>query len=174
VASFAVLADDSPGWRPSEYQSELLGWEHRFRFPTAKLLDHEHRLAVLQRDPKPLEQQVWQGIEDIEKKADMKYVTSVERLAIERGMAQGIEKGLEQGREQGRLDTLTRQLTRRFGPPSIRHARPTRPLDRPRAGCPYAGGGAGRALSHGRPQTACAKAREPSTPIPHRRPRSSI
>ena len=116
MASFAVLADDSPGWRPSEYQSELLGWEHRFRFPTAKLLDHEHRLAVLQRDPKPLEQQVWQGIEDIEKKADMKYVTSVERLAIERGMAQGIEKGLEQGREQGRLNTLTRQLSRRFGP----------------------------------------------------------
>ena len=45
----------------------------------------------------------------------MKYVTSVERLAIERGMAQGIEKGLERGREQGRLNTLTRQLTRRFG-----------------------------------------------------------
>jgi hypothetical protein len=38
----------------------------------------------------------------------MKYVTSVERLAIERGMAQGIEKG--------RLDTLTRLLNRRFGP----------------------------------------------------------
>jgi hypothetical protein len=62
--------------------------------------------------PKPLEQQVWQDIEDIERKADMKYVTSVERLAIERGMAQGMERGLE----KGRLDTLTRQLTRRFGP----------------------------------------------------------
>jgi hypothetical protein len=82
--------------------------------------------------PKPLEQQVWQDIEDIERKADMKYVTSVERLAIERGLAQGMEKGLaqglergieqgieqgiERGREQGRLETLTRLLTRRFGP----------------------------------------------------------
>ena len=174
VASFAVLADDSPLWRPSEYRTELLGCELWFRFPTAKLLDHEPRLTELQRNsnpfalvtaahlmtlrtrhddqrrfaakrqlvkllyaqdwnrqrvinlfaiidwmltlPKPLEQQVWQDIEDIERKADMKYVTSVERLAIERGMAQGIEKGIEQGREQGRLNTLTRQLTRRFGP----------------------------------------------------------
>jgi hypothetical protein len=170
VASFAVLADDSPLWRPSEYRTELLGCEHWFRFPTAKLLDHEPRLTELQRNsnpfalvtaahlmtlrtrhdnqrrfaakrqlvkllyaqgwnrqrvinlfaiidwmlalPKPLEQQVWQDIEEIERKADMKYVTSVERLAIERGMA----KGLEQGREQGRLNTLTRQLSRRFGP----------------------------------------------------------
>lgn len=182
VASFVVLADDSPGWRPSDYRLRVLGCEHWFRFPTAKLLDHEYRLAELQRDanpfalvtaahlmtlrtrhhagrrfaakrelvrllylqgwnrqrvinlfaiidwmlalPKPLEQRLWQDIEDIERKADMKYVTSVERLAIERGMAQGmeigLEKGLEQGREQGReqgqLKTLTRQLTRRFGP----------------------------------------------------------
>jgi flagellar biosynthesis/type III secretory pathway protein FliH len=53
---------------------------------------------------------------------------SVERLAIERGMAQGIEKDLEQGLERGmdmglekglhkgQLNTLVRQLTRRFGP----------------------------------------------------------
>jgi hypothetical protein len=53
VASFAVLADDSPGWRPSEYRAELPGCEHWFRFPTAKLLDHEHRLVELQREANP-------------------------------------------------------------------------------------------------------------------------
>ena len=162
-----------------------------FRFPTAKLLDHEPRLAGLRQDsnpfalvtaahltalrtrrdvqrrfaakrdlvkllygqgwtrqrvidlfaiidwmlalPKPLERRVWQDIEEIERKADMRYVTSVERLAIERGMAtglaqgmaQGLEKGLEKGMkrgvEKGQLKTLTRQLTRRFGelPPPI-------------------------------------------------------
>ena len=31
----------------------------------------------------------------------MRYVTSVERLAIQRGVLQGIEQGIEQGREQG-------------------------------------------------------------------------
>ena len=54
----------------------------------------------------------------------MKYVTSVERLAIERGlqkgMEEGLEKGLEQGLEKGRAQgtasVLLRLLNRRFGP----------------------------------------------------------
>ena len=62
----------------------------------------------------------------------MKYVTSVERLAIERGlqkgMAEGLEKGLEkglqkglekgreEGRTQGTASVLLRLLNRRFGP----------------------------------------------------------
>ena len=62
--------------------------------------------------PKLQEQQVWQDIEQIERKADMKYVTSVERLAIERGRA----KGMADGRIEGKLETLSRLLTRRFGP----------------------------------------------------------
>lgn len=178
VASFAVLADDSPAWRPHEYRVDVLGCRHVMTFPTAKLLDHEPRLAALRQDsnpfalvtaahltalrtrrdverrfsakrelvtllygqgwarqrvidlfaiidwmlalPKPLERQVWQDIEEIERKADMRYVTSVERLAIERGMATGLAQGLE----KGQLKTLRRQLTRRFGelPPAI-HAR---------------------------------------------------
>ena len=174
VASFAVLADASPGWRPSDYRVDVLGCEHIFRFPTAKLLDHAHRLAELKRDanpfalvtaahlsalrtrhdtqrrfaakrelvrllytqgwqrqrvidlftvidwmltlPKPQEQQVWQDIEQIERKAEMKYVTSVERLAIERGRAKGMADGRIEGKLEGKLETLTRQLTRRFGP----------------------------------------------------------
>lgn len=62
----------------------------------------------------------------------MKYVTSVERLAIERGLEkgmqqglqqglqkgleQGLEQGLERGRAQGSASVLLRQLNRRFGP----------------------------------------------------------
>ena len=62
--------------------------------------------------PKPQERQVWQDIEQIERKAQMKYVTSVERLAIERGH----KTGKLEGRLEGKLETLTRLLTRRFGP----------------------------------------------------------
>ena len=173
VASFAVLADDSPGWRPSDYRIDVLGCEHLFRFPVAKLLDHEHRLPELKRDPnpfalvtaahlsalrtrrdtarrfaakrelvrllytqgwrrqrvielfsiidwmlalpKPQEQQVWQDIEEIERKAGMKYVTSVERLAIERGHKTGRLEGRVEGKLEGKRDTLTRLLARRFG-----------------------------------------------------------
>jgi hypothetical protein len=173
VASLAVLADDAPGWRPSEYRIDVLGCEHVFRFPTAKLLDHEHRLRELKRNPnpfalvtaahlsalrtrghagrrfaakrelvrllytqgwarqrvielftiidwmlalpQPLEQRVWQDIETIERKAQMKYVTSVERLALERGQMAGRVEGRVEGRIEGQLGTLTRLLTRRFG-----------------------------------------------------------
>ena len=174
VASFAVLADDSPGWRPSQYRIDVLGCEHVFRFPTAKLLDFEggstadaaSGLAALKRQsnpfalvtaahlsalrtrrqmgrrfaakrelvrllyeqgwerqrvidlfaiidwmlalPKELEHKVWQDIDEIERKAQMKYVTSVERLAVERGHSTG--------KLEGKLETLTRQLTHRFGP----------------------------------------------------------
>ena len=66
--------------------------------------------------PKPQERQVWQDIEQIERKAQMKYVTSVERLAIERGHKTGKLEGKLEGRLEGKLETLTRQLTRRFGP----------------------------------------------------------
>ena len=124
VASFAVLADDSPGWRPSKYRIDVLGCTHVFRFPTAKLLDFEPELAALKRQsipfalvaiidwmlalPKEMEQKVWQDIDEIERKAQMKYVTSVERLAVERGHSTG--------KLEGKLETLTRQLARRFGP----------------------------------------------------------
>jgi hypothetical protein len=46
----------------------------------------------------------------------MKYVTSVERLAIERGRKTGKLEGKLEDRLEGKLDTLTRLLTRRFGP----------------------------------------------------------
>jgi flagellar biosynthesis/type III secretory pathway protein FliH len=53
----------------------------------------------------------------------MKYVTSVERMFIEQGVAQGrqeglsqgLNQGLSQGRQQGQLELITRLLTRRFG-----------------------------------------------------------
>ncbi len=53
VASFAVLADDSPAWRPNEYRMSALGCEHVMRFPVAKLLDFEPRLAELPHDANP-------------------------------------------------------------------------------------------------------------------------
>ena len=39
VASLAVLADDDPNWRPSEFRQSLFGCETGIRFPAVKLLD---------------------------------------------------------------------------------------------------------------------------------------
>ena len=48
----------------------------------------------------------------------MQYVTSIERIGIEKGMEIGMEKGLEKGMLKGMLKgeqkTLRRQLERRF------------------------------------------------------------
>ena len=54
----------------------------------------------------------------------MRYVTSIERLATERGMQLGMQQGMQQGKLEGKLEgkfegevaLLTRQLTKRFGP----------------------------------------------------------
>jgi len=40
VASFAILGDDRPAWRPDRFGYELWGTEVGIRFPTAKLLDY--------------------------------------------------------------------------------------------------------------------------------------
>ncbi len=39
VASFIVLGDDSPTWRPSEFGYELLGTTINISYPVVKLLD---------------------------------------------------------------------------------------------------------------------------------------
>lgn len=53
VASFAVLADDDPRWKPDGFSFEALGLNHSVQFGIAKLLDHEHRLEELQADANP-------------------------------------------------------------------------------------------------------------------------
>jgi hypothetical protein len=55
----------------------------------------------------------------MEEELNMRYVTSIERLAIEEGMAkgmqQGIQQGMQQGMQQGEARLLARLLTQRFG-----------------------------------------------------------
>ncbi|WP_159790482.1 DUF4351 domain-containing protein [Sodalinema gerasimenkoae] len=41
VASFAVLGDDQPSWRPQQFTDELFDCQVDFRFPIVKLLDYQ-------------------------------------------------------------------------------------------------------------------------------------
>jgi hypothetical protein len=63
--------------------------------------------------PKDLQNQLWQDLEQLERNRTMPYITSVERIGIEKGMQQGMQQGMRQGESA----LLERQLTRRFGPP---------------------------------------------------------
>jgi hypothetical protein len=74
----------------------------------------------MMRLPAAFDHRLWQDITEHEKGSGMRYVTSFERISIEKAMEQGIEKGIEkgivQGIGQGRAQTLARLLARRFGP----------------------------------------------------------
>ena len=69
--------------------------------------------------PQELEQQLDADIESLETERGMKYVTGIERRALQTGIKQGIQTGIEQGIrtgiEQGQLQLLRRLLSRSFG-----------------------------------------------------------
>ena len=52
-ATFGILADDDPGWRPGEFRDELLGTELVMRFSTAKLMDYEADWPALENETNP-------------------------------------------------------------------------------------------------------------------------
>lgn len=51
VASFAILGDERPNWRPESFRYGLLGTEVSLTFPAAKLLDYDE--AILEASTNP-------------------------------------------------------------------------------------------------------------------------
>ena len=80
-----------------------------------RILDLFAVLDWMMRLPEELEQQLWQKIETIEGETQMRYVTSVERLALQRGVQQGRIEGKLEGKLEGKIENLERLLTKRFG-----------------------------------------------------------
>ena len=62
--------------------------------------------------PQELEERFQTELARFEEETKMPYITSIERMGLERGM----EQGLQQGLQQGAATVLRRLLTRRFGP----------------------------------------------------------
>ncbi|PAX54880.1 cytosolic protein [Brunnivagina elsteri] len=153
VVSLAILGDDNPNWRPSQFNSQLFGCGISFRFPVIKLLDYEQRLSELEQSRNPfatvvmahlqakattsdrterkqqklilvkrlyelgferdsiivlfkfidwmmtlpanLAQEFWQEYSSFEESKRMQYVTSVERIGIEKGTRKGLLQGID-------------------------------------------------------------------------------
>ena len=53
VISLAILADDDPDWRPSQYEYGRWGFHTRTTFPIVKLLDYAADDQVLEVNPNP-------------------------------------------------------------------------------------------------------------------------
>ena len=161
VVSLAILGDENPNWRPSQYNRQLFGCGISFRFPVVKLLDYEQRLSELEQSRNPfatvvmahlqakattseaegrrfayrterkqqkltlvkklyelgferdsiiilfrfidwmmtlpadLAKEFWQEYSDFEESKRMQYVTSVERIGIEKGTRKGLLQGID-------------------------------------------------------------------------------
>lgn len=52
--------------------------------------------------PQELDREFWQEVIQLEEERRMPYITSVERIGIEKGIQQGIEQGIQQERQQSR------------------------------------------------------------------------
>ena len=65
--------------------------------------------------PSDLSIQFENDVEEFEKETNMKYVTSIERNAIERGRVQGREEGRQEGRHAGLLEAVGLSLEFKFG-----------------------------------------------------------
>ena len=53
IVSLAILGDDRPTWKPTEYSYGLWGCELDFRFPVVKLLDYAPERAQLEANANP-------------------------------------------------------------------------------------------------------------------------
>ncbi|MFA7242388.1 MAG: DUF4351 domain-containing protein [Sulfuricellaceae bacterium] len=102
----------------ARYQAKLALVRRLYRreWDKQRILDLFAILDWMMRLPDSLEQKLWQNIEQIEGETRMRYVTSVERLAAERGMQQGIQQGVQQGMQKGESLIIKRLLAKRFGP----------------------------------------------------------
>lgn len=61
--------------------------------------------------PEALKKQLWQNLSNLEQEKKMTYVSSVERIGIEKGLQQGMQQGMQQGEALA----LQKLLTKRFG-----------------------------------------------------------
>ncbi|WP_338430512.1 DUF4351 domain-containing protein [Synechococcus elongatus] len=165
IASVAILADESPSWRPTMFETGLWGSRDRSEFVSIKLLDYLDRMDQLLEDENPfaiaiaahlraiqtkqdrqlrkqwklellkllyerglsrerivglfkfidwllslpegLELEFWQSLSAYEQERRMPYVTSVERI--------GLQKGIQQGIQQGEVAVVLRLLNRCLG-----------------------------------------------------------
>jgi hypothetical protein len=71
VVSLAILADDDPDWRPSQYGYGRWGFHTGTQFPSIKLLDYVPHEAALEADPNPFATVVLAHLKTLETRRDL-------------------------------------------------------------------------------------------------------
>lgn len=103
-------------WRLSRLLYER-GWTRQCIIDLFLLIDWMMRV------PREFEDRLWHEIVELERKRKMAYMSSIERIGMERGYKQGHKKGHKEGQKEGRMDgvrqgqalLLERLIVKRFG-----------------------------------------------------------
>jgi len=74
-----------------------------------------HAATLMMALPPYLSKQLWKNLNNLEQEKKMAYVSSVERIGIEKGMQAGMQAGVQVGVQQGEALALQKLLTKRFG-----------------------------------------------------------
>ncbi|WNV05375.1 hypothetical protein RP726_02930 [Candidatus Methylospira mobilis] len=96
-------------------KSRLVRLLYQRKWGKQRVIDLFTVLDWMMKLPEELEQQLWHEIEAIDEKEKMRYVTSVERIGIAKGLQKGLLKGRREGRQEGETRLLKKQPERRFG-----------------------------------------------------------
>ncbi|MCR4415803.1 MAG: hypothetical protein NUV77_25595 [Thermoguttaceae bacterium] len=98
VVSLAVLADENPSWRPSEFGYSLWGFSTNIRFPVVKLLDYAARWQELEVDPNPFAMIVLAHVKTLETRHDPNlrraWKVRLVKGLIDRGLSAADVRGL--------------------------------------------------------------------------------
>lgn len=88
-------------------------------FERQQIIDFFGLIDWMMRLPKELDERFWSDLDRFEEEMKMRYVSSVERMALERGMEAGLQQGMEQGMQQGlragKIQVIKQLLAARFG-----------------------------------------------------------
>lgn len=122
VLAHLAAKNTRDGGERREWKLRLVRLMYNRGYAKTDILELFRVIDWIVRLPAILEQEFMRSLEKFEQEQAMPYITSVERMGIEKGIEQGIEQGMKQGIEQGlrqgEATLLLRQITAKFGPPT--------------------------------------------------------
>ena len=122
VMAHLLAQKNREGEKRLDAKIELIRLMYRRGYDREKILTLFRVIDWLLYLPPEFTRAFQQALSTIEEKK-MAYITSIERLGLERGMQQGVQQGMQQGiqqgvqqgMQQGEATILNRQLQRKFG-----------------------------------------------------------
>jgi len=96
----------------------LIRFLYRRDYTREQILAWFRVLDWMLRLPEDLEKEFMDELTAFEEREHMPYVTSAERIGIQKGLQQGLEQGRQEGRKEGEAAILLRQFALKFGSPS--------------------------------------------------------